>query len=102
MPIQWMRWSCQIAVCDPDTRCHRGGVDGPVPIAIAGTGGRARTRSIEIRRRRTQVLVETARPDAQVRLVVVAEHDDVDPRAIRELELVAEVDDADRHAGDRR
>ena len=38
MPIQWMRWSCQIAVCDPDTRCHRGGVDAPVPVAIAGTG----------------------------------------------------------------
>ena len=37
VPIQWMRWSCQIAVCDPDTRCQRGGVDAPVPRAIAGT-----------------------------------------------------------------
>ena len=22
VPIQWMRWSCQIAVCEPETRCQ--------------------------------------------------------------------------------
>ena len=53
--------------------------------------------SIQIRGRRTQILVEAARPDAEVRLRVVAEHVDVGVRPVRELELVAELHHVNRH-----
>ena len=38
VPIQCTRWSCQRTVCDPETRCHRGAVEAPVPFAISGMG----------------------------------------------------------------
>ena len=59
-----------------------------------------RARAIQIGRRRAQVLVHAPRPDPQVRLAVVAEHDDVGGRAVGQLELVAEVDDANGDARD--
>src|SRR5207248_9423783 len=38
VPIQWTRWSCQRAVCEPEMWYQCGGVDAPVPSAIPGTG----------------------------------------------------------------
>ena len=49
----------------------------PVPIAIAGPASFPRRVRLMYVAERTQVLVETARTDAEVRLTVVAEHDDV-------------------------
>ena len=62
---------------------------------------RARSRAIQIRRGRAHVLVEAARPDPEVRLAVVPEHDDVVVGAVGELQLVAEVDDVHGDTGDR-
>ena len=95
------RWSCQRAV---------GPARHPAPLAArrsasadfgrrAGDGGRA----VEVGGGRARVLEHAARSDAQVRLVVVAEHDA--PRARRvvgELDRRAEVDDLEREPGHRR
>ncbi len=64
-----------------------------------GNGRVARARAVEIGRRRPQVLVHAARPDTEVGLVVIAENGDVGRGPIRELDLVAEVDDAHGDAG---
>ena len=79
-------------MCPADTRCHSGGVVGPVCSAIAATGvvpSRVRLRYVAGER---EDLQHAARTDPEIRLAEVAEHHDVGGGPIRELELVAEID----------
>ena len=64
--------------------------------------GSAQAGPIDVGRLRMQVLEDAARADAQVRLGLVPEHRDLGRSAIRELELVAEVDDSCTDTGYRR
>src|SRR5450759_1344157 len=84
---------------------HGGAAPDPLPLRRRVRVRRRRHRnvpgpgSVEVHRGRPNVLEDPGGSDAKVRLVVVAEHDDVATGVVVELQLVAEVHGLDVDAG---
>ena len=63
---------------------------------------RTEPRAVQVHRRRTDVLEHSTRPDAQVRLAVVAHDDDIMAVVVRQLDPIAEIDHTHRETRDAR